>query len=178
MRCQRCHSKPATIRVLRVVGGQKQEEFLCQECASARDDMGSGFQPGFPFGNLLAGMMGDDWWSGVQTAPVTSLRCERCGLTHHELSRSGLMGCGDCYQALGRVIDPILARVHGYSRHAGKVPGRTADRLSSDRRLQQLKNHLDQLVKKEEFEQAAVVRDQIRDLEREREGEATGDNER
>lgn len=174
MKCQECQERPATVRLVRIVGGQKTEQYLCQECAQERGEVAMPFQPQFPFGNLLVGMMGDEWWSGPRKAPVTSVRCEECGLTHEEFSRTGLLGCGECYHALARVVDPILARVHGHSRHTGKTPRRARSQIAVDERLDELRRQLEDLVRREEFEQAAMVRDRIREIEasRRREGES------
>jgi protein arginine kinase activator len=60
---------------------------------------------------------------------------------------------------------PLLRRIHGGSKHSGKVPVRAQSRVKILRELDQLKEELQVKVQNEEFEEAALLRDRIRVIE-------------
>ncbi|HEY8449100.1 MAG TPA: UvrB/UvrC motif-containing protein, partial [Bacillota bacterium] len=61
--------------------------------------------------------------------------------------------------------EPIVRRVHGSTRHVGKVAGRGgADNLR--RRAEALRSELQRAVEEERYEDAARLRDQLRELQR------------
>jgi protein arginine kinase activator len=57
--------------------------------------------------------------------------------------------------------------VHGSTSHGGKVPARAGGRIKVKRQIADLKQNLQQSIAQEEFEEAAQIRDQIRELEKE-----------
>lgn len=175
MRCQECNERPANVRLVRVHNGQKTELYLCEECARRKGDIDSFISPQLPFGNLLAGLMGQDWWSQKAVPGKRQLVCPECSLTQQEFSARGLLGCSQCYRTFGQLIEPILVRVHGQSRHMGKAPRRLKKSMATSSRLNELRRRLKELVDEEEFEEAALVRDQIRELSREVSGPDEGE---
>ena len=64
-------------------------------------------------------------------------------------------------------LKPLLRRIHGSTRHSGKVPRRSRSAIRFKRELDRLKDELQQRVRNEEFEEAARLRDQIRKMEQE-----------
>lgn len=173
MLCQECGGKPATVHITRVVNGEKSEVNLCEECAQKYHyKWGWGAMPAFSLNKFLAGLLEHDpfWQAQVEEETVRAPRCPTCGLTLDEFSQSGKLGCGDCYEAFAGRLQPLLKRVHGATEHAGKAPGALGEVRRKRRELDRLREHLRQLVAREEFEEAARVRDQIRQLEQEVEG--------
>jgi protein arginine kinase activator len=61
---------------------------------------------------------------------------------------------------------PLLRRIHGNSRHIGKVPERTGGRARLVKEIEVIKRQLKEAVGREEFERAAQLRDSIRQLEK------------
>ncbi len=59
-----------------------------------------------------------------------------------------------------------MRQIHGGGVHVGKVPLRCAASIRNKRELARLRGKLQELIQKEEFEEAARVRDMIRDLEK------------
>jgi protein arginine kinase activator len=57
---------------------------------------------------------------------------------------------------------PYLKRVHGSIEHSGKTPDISEGKSNS---ISDLKDELNRLVKEEKYEQAAVIRDKIKELE-------------
>jgi protein arginine kinase activator len=60
---------------------------------------------------------------------------------------------------------PLLQQIHGHVEHAGRTPaGRPLDG-SQRHRLGELRTALDEAVRGEDYERAALLRDEIRSLE-------------
>lgn len=169
MNCEECGKRPATLHLTKIVNGEKTEYHICEQCAKEKGDVFGGFG-NFGINQLLTGLLNFDpmikkesFKEGTNTQKA--LRCETCGLTYAQFSKSGRFGCSDCYQFLGDRLDPLFRRIHGNTQHIGKVPERSGGRIKVRKELEQLKMALQQYVAKEEFEKAAEIRDRIKALE-------------
>src|SRR5207237_9606432 len=60
---------------------------------------------------------------------------------------------------------PLLESVHGDTRHVGKVPRRLPRAKGAQLELAQLRRKLQQAVTEEAYEEAARIRDRIKELE-------------
>jgi len=74
------------------------------------------------------------------------------------------LGCAECYESFEPRIDRILLQIHGASGHKGKRYGKSTPRRGGRAGLERLRRELDAAVRAEQFEQAAVIRDEIRSL--------------
>lgn len=166
MNCEDCGKRPATLHLTKIVNGEKTEYHICEHCAQEKGDVFTGFH-NFSINNLLSGLLKFDPMQKNGREPATNkpLRCETCGLTYAQFSKSGRFGCSDCYTFLGDKLDPLFRRIHGNTQHSGKVPERTGGQLKIRKELEQLKQALQSHVASEEFEKAAEMRDRIRALE-------------
>jgi len=170
--CQQCRERPAHYHLTSVVEGQTvQELHLCERCAAERGVVAA-VPPGpeAPFSlqgwlaSLLAGLGEGAPQPGAPAADAPP-RCPRCGHSYLEFSRTGLLGCPECYVAFGTQLEPVIRRVQGTSRHEGKVPARAGGGILRRRELAGLRSDLDAAVAAQAFERAAELRDRIRDLE-------------
>jgi len=165
MLCQECRKRPANVHVTRITNGRRTELHLCQECARERGQPEFVVEPQFPIQSFLAGLLDPGAPPFIKLpAPAT---CAYCGLTYQEFARSGRLGCSSCYERFGERLDPVLRRIHGSSHHGGKVPTRSGGAVRLRRNLQELREALARAVQAEEFEKAAQLRDEIRNLEKE-----------
>jgi protein arginine kinase activator len=173
MICQECNERPATLHFTKIVNGEKTEVHLCEHCAHDKGEMlMSDGSPGFSVNSLLAGLL--NMTSGLKQAQETEfpkrevLQCHKCKMTFPQFVKVGRFGCSNCYETFQDHLNPILKRVHsGNIEHHGKVPERMGGAIHTKRKLTNLKTELQQLIKQEEFEKAAEVRDEIRSLEKE-----------
>lgn len=165
MICQECGKRPATLHFTKIVNGEKTEFHICEACARERGEMIPGTPGGFSIHNLLSGLL-DFEPNGGKTAKPTAPRCEHCGLTYAQFSKLGRFGCSECYKHFEDRLDPLFKRVHGNTVHTGKVPKRTGGRIQLKREVERLKKELVLCVEQEDFESAARIRDQIKELER------------
>lgn len=168
MICQECGKKPATLHFTKIVNGEKTEFHICELCAREKGEGIPGTSNGFSIHSLLSGLLDFESASTVHGfgAKPQPLRCETCGLTYTQFSKMGRLGCSKCYSQFGDKLDPILKRVHGSTAHIGKVPKRAGGQIQIKREIEQLRRDLHEQIEIEEFENAAQIRDQIRELER------------
>jgi len=163
MVCQQCNQRSATVHFTKIEHGEKSEFHLCEPCARERGEFIYKGGSGFTIHNLLSGLLNLEQTSSG-TAP-SQLRCQTCGLTYGQFSQVGRFGCSDCYESFANRLEPLLRRVHGSTTHSGKVPSRVGCAIKAKKTLNQLRQLLQQKIQAEQFEEAAVLRDQIRDLE-------------
>ncbi|WP_410772583.1 UvrB/UvrC motif-containing protein [Fontibacillus sp. BL9] len=169
MQCQECGKRPATLHFTKIVNGEKTEFHICEACAREKGEMIPGTTGGFSIHNLLSGLM--DFHPGVPGQSAASrqpenLRCEECGLTYSQFSKIGRFGCSSCYKYFNDRLDPLFKRVHGNTVHVGKIPKRAGSHIQLKRKLDDLRRELQSRILQEEFEEAAALRDQIRELEK------------
>ncbi|WP_019635729.1 UvrB/UvrC motif-containing protein [Paenibacillus fonticola] len=167
MLCQECGKRPATLHFTKIVNGEKTEFHICEACAREKGELIPGTSGGFSIHNLLSGLL--DFGPGGQAQGNKSpehLRCEECGLTYSQFSKIGRFGCSSCYKYFNDRLDPLFKRVHGNTMHVGKVPKRVGSHIQVKRKLDELRKELQYRIHQEEFEEAAALRDQIRELEK------------
>ncbi|NLA83116.1 MAG: hypothetical protein GX024_10200 [Clostridiales bacterium] len=163
MLCQECKKRPATVHLTRIINNNKTEFYLCEECARQKGQ----FNISVPFSinDLLAGFMGMDSPS-VSVKKEGVRQCKNCGMKFEQFRKIGRLGCRECYKQFSDELVPILRRIHGNTVHNGKVPKRAGVELRITRQIQQLKSKLQKAVEVENFEEAARLRDRIRELEK------------
>jgi protein arginine kinase activator len=93
------------------------------------------------------------------------VKCPACGISFVEFRNHGRFGCPHDYDAFKAELLPLMESVHGDTRHAGKTPRRAPRAKTAQVELAQLRQRLQALVVEENYEEAARVRDRIRELE-------------
>lgn len=170
MECQECHKRPATLHFTQLINGNKTEVHVCEVCAKEKGYM-TYPEEGYSLQNLLAGLFNFDSsqvskHSNAQFQQVKELECPKCERTFSEFKRTGKFGCAECYYTFSNKLDPIFRRVHsGNTKHQGKIPKRKGGNLHLKKQLESLRFQLKELIQQEAFEEAATVRDQIKELE-------------
>ena len=88
-------------------------------------------------------------------------------------TQNEVLGCPDCYDSFARELSPMIERAqNGGTSHAGKCPRRGGASLDEKLRIQRLGRQLEDAVAAEQYEKAAKLRDQLRELEPETRGAA------
>ncbi len=174
MLCNICHKKEAVIHFTEIIDNQITKLHLCEECAKTKGLQFPFGKPLFSMADLLAGLSNFDTYSLEQKAKV---KCPNCGVTYNDFKRNGKLGCSECYSCFKAELKPILKRIHGGISHLGKAPvargkkttrrkKKTTGPPSVDIQINQLHTELQEAVKNEEYEKAAVIRDKIKELKR------------
>ncbi len=144
---------------------------FCEECAKNKGiDVSEGF-PHFSLTDLLAGLTGLGFEN--ETKVVKTISCPTCGLIDSEFRETGRLGCSDCYQTFNKQLAPLLKRIHGSPSHTGKkiatengkrITEKTSKTENGKQKetVTQLQKELKEAIKKEDYERAAEIRDQLR----------------
>lgn len=179
MLCQNCHKNEATIHVQQIMNGKIQSVHLCAECAAEKAANTPELQD-FNLAEMLinlAGKVADAAAeSGTKSDETASeeertVVCPVCGWELKQFRKTGYLGCPDCYSAFGPVIEQLLENMHHGSEHQGKIPLSSApaghpvrEKTLLRRELESLRKDLEIRIKREEYEEAAVLRDRIQKL--------------
>lgn len=160
MLCEKCGKNVATTHIHSVVNGKESEKHLCSECASKEGI-------GVLEDNALNGMLASMFSNALSlNSSKDKVRCKCCGSTFLDIANKGKAGCPECYKTFYNEFLPYIKRVHGSVNHIGKTLthiSEIADNSTSE--IEALKKELSNLVSNEKFEQAAVLRDKIKELE-------------
>ncbi len=179
MLCERCGKREATVPVIKIVGGEFTVMHLCEKCAQEvtgeiKKEMESLF-PSFP--DLFTKMFSDfpsfhsEFFAPfeeekVKPPEIEEIKCPRCGLTYSDFKKTFQLGCSQCYETFREQLEPMLRRIHGSIIHKGKVPSNIPAKVKVPKdEIKELKKKLQEAVRKEEYEEAAHLRDEIRALE-------------
>lgn len=164
MICNICGTNEATIHLTEIVNDQMVEIHLCESCAQEK---GTEFKAHFNVNDLLSGLT--DLAKEFTADEKSITKCLNCGLTYEEFGRTGRLGCPECYESFSKLLIPLIKRVQNSTQHVGKRPSRLAARpatvRSTNHDLKELHNRLQKSIEAEAFEEAAKIRDQIRQLE-------------
>ncbi|MDP4109620.1 MAG: UvrB/UvrC motif-containing protein [Bacillota bacterium] len=159
MLCENCKKRQATTYLKTVSNNEIKEMRLCDECA--KEFGGFDFFSGdFGLNGILSSLMGQPQTYGK--ARPTGGVCPVCGSTLEDISEYGRVGCANCYDTFHESLMPYIRKIHGSAVHTGRVPGRIAK--SPARRIKELETKLAQAVAAQEYEQAAVLRDELKAL--------------
>lgn len=108
-----------------------------------------------------------DFFDGFDVFPVyhEENRCPNCGKTYYEFQKSGKFGCAECYKAFEKPVRETLRQVQASTVHTGKIPSKQSEGLKKKRRLADLKTKLSKAVAAEDYETAAKLHREIKELE-------------
>lgn len=179
MICDTCGKQKATVHLTEIINDQVSKLNICEYCAKKK---GSQLEQHFGIADLLQGLA-DPTEKGVPVAG-SKVKCVSCGMSYDEFKKIGRLGCAQCYDAFRESIAPLLKRIHSAGTHTGKQPKNykpedasaapkakssstpppeTAPKSAAD--SLQLKQALKKAIDKEDYEEAARIRDQVRQLE-------------
>ena len=159
MLCEDCGKEEAVFVYKEVVGDDVKQYHLCEACAQKR---GSGQAKTSPAEFLLGMVKG---LSSELRKEEEKLVCV-CGLSFSEFRKGGKLGCVECYSTFGEKLKPLLQRIHGATKHVGKIVTKDEEYLRTKREIMKLEEELSRAVAKEDFEAAARIRDQIKEYQK------------
>ena len=117
----------------------------------------------------------------MATEPV---KCKNCGMTYDEFIKTGMFGCENCYDTFRNPINSLLKNLHGTSKHIGrgyknniktsniniknseKISEKTKEVSKEEIKIEELNRQLEKAIKEERYEDAAKIRDQIKEMKK------------
>lgn len=157
LECSECKN-PITVHYSEIEGGKCTNTGMCDSCPQLQKRL-----KGIPFEEHETASQGG-----------TGLVCGECGTTLESIKVGHLVGCSHCYEVFGDVLINELILAHALfpgiikqrksiPMHVGRAPGETQE-ISPSLKLIALNEALEETLKKEDYEQAAMLRDQIKEL--------------
>lgn len=159
MMCNICKKKESIVHYAEIVEGQMKKMDLCEACAMEK---GVGTSVSASVTDLLAGFTAE--WEPTKEIKDKET-CSFCKMTYLDFKKTGRLGCAQCYKTFLRSLSPLLETIHHSSKHIGKTPFKNEQAAQQMDRLKKLGEELHTAVMNEEFEKAALLRDEIRKLE-------------
>ena len=121
---------------------------------------------------------------------VKKLKCNNCGYTFDDIISTGKLGCGNCYDVFENRLDNIIKKIQGSNKHVGRLGKIIDDKIDKkikekeepkskmqkeqndeqddkkvkDDKLKLLQEELKAAIKDERYEDAAKIRDEIKNL--------------
>ncbi|MFM8930343.1 MAG: UvrB/UvrC motif-containing protein [Gemmataceae bacterium] len=148
--CDNC-GEPATVHLTRIVGKEKHKVHLCQQCADKQDLLKKQV---LQIHNVLHALMGP--------MPLATLACPACRIQFMEFRNIGRLGCPHDYDSLRQGLEEIIRRLQGARKHIGKRPSLLRADTEANRVVVTLRRELQEAVQAEDYGQAVLLRDQIR----------------
>lgn len=155
LECTECRRKVA-FTYTEIVGGVVNQNCMCKECPVLEHKLRGMHKEG-EYGEGVFGKKG-------------GLCCGNCGTTLEGVRMGHALGCPQCYEVFESVLSEELNKqevataTKGNIVHKGRSPGETI-KVSPSIRLLALNEALNEMLSREDYEQAAQIRDQIKELE-------------
>lgn len=162
MICKSCMKNIASIKFTEVVDGKAVQHHLCPECYKAFQEQAPGFTLSVPKPTVQR--LG----RSVEEPPAKGKRGGRCPACNTDLSQvleSAEVGCATCFTAFGKEIESILEALHCGMAHRGKTFKSDDERLQMTKDIQARRLLLRRMLKEENYEEAARLRDEIARME-------------
>lgn len=157
MMCEKCGINPAAVTLTRVINGKKSVVKLCASCAQ-ENNIYKDLNMDLGFSSLFSSFFTDN-----EPQAEATLACPVCNMTRLEFLKRGKPGCSECYNVFESSMTPLLKKIHSTTTHTGKVLGTGGNK--SENKIDLLKAQLKEAIEKEEYEAAARLRDEIKEME-------------
>jgi len=159
LECSEC-KKEISVRYTEIDKGRMNDTGMCQDCPVFQRKLHG--HSSYPY--VEEGSSGK-----------TPLACGNCGTTLEQFRVGHPLGCSHCYEvfgegvvfelrSLGKLPPNLTGDRPGKHLHRGRQPGEISS-YSPSMQLIALHETLDEMLKKEDYEQAALIRDQIQEIE-------------
>ncbi|MEG0570864.1 MAG: UvrB/UvrC motif-containing protein [Oscillospiraceae bacterium] len=153
MMCEKCGQNIATTIFKQSINGHVQTLHICDNCAIkiGYNNLFDGFNINYIVNDLL------------NASKKANTQCPSCGITLDQISKTGKVGCASCYSYFNAMLTPAIEKIHGRASHTGKSP-LNKEPLKPKTKLCDLSDKLQEAIRLQDFEQAAILRDEIAKL--------------
>ncbi|MFM9023967.1 MAG: UvrB/UvrC motif-containing protein [Planctomycetaceae bacterium] len=179
MKCQEC-DKPAVFHITELEAGEVHELHFCEDHARTylnQSEAAAGAEEGK--GGGLSGPLAVTQ-TADELAQIDQKACPMCGITFFEFRNQGRLGCPHDYVHFEKELEPLIANIHGATRHAGRRPDRVVAAEAAEAaggepplpagtedltRVIGLRRGMKEAIAREDYELAREHRDEIRSIE-------------
>lgn len=134
---------------------------FCEECAQKHL-----YEPGLSAGEVLHPPKAlEPVKENEELEELNRMTCPQCGIQFKDFRSTGRLGCPHDYEVFKKELVPLLENIHGEMKHQGKSPRRKHPQSQTTTLLGKLRRELHGAIGREDYEQAARLRDQIKQLD-------------
>ncbi len=180
MKCEKCNNNEATIHLTEIVKNVKTELHLCEQCARRAGVSSKVSNFSLTLHDMLSFIDLEE-----MKHDTSNVSCRHCGYSFSEYKKSGMLGCPCCYLEMGTHLLPSLKSLYDSEFHTGSTPSHfiepngnknmflapqsgNPEMTDETSHISELQKKLDAAVSREQYEEAALIRDRIRELEKSR----------
>ncbi len=148
-KCDIC-GQPAQFHDVRIINGKHTTQHLCAKHAQQ-----AGIDVGPTDFSAIFQLQGD----------IHIKSCFDCGMTLSQYKEKSLLGCPSCYETFADELYSMISKVQdNNTQHLGRIPSQSTTNMDRHMLIRKLLKELEFAVHKEDYENAAVLRDQLREL--------------
>lgn len=174
-----------SFKVIETVDGKKTQLHLCQQCAEsflATDKTSAEIRASIKpvavskpekstASQMLSGIINLFSKKNVNALAVETPEdsCPNCKIKISEISKLKRLGCMKCYEHFGDKVLPLLNKIHGATKHVGKIPKQFEEQKLKKKKPESIEQYIIDLnklmqeaIKEENYEAAALHRDSIK----------------
>ncbi len=155
MLCDACGEKEATVHLTQMVNEDVKNLHLCEACAA---DSGLDVNSPMSLTDILLGLGGKQE-SDEKTQPDRI--CPVCQMHFSDFRKTSRLGCQSCYESFEEYLAPLIEGMQKGVQHVGKMPSKRSSTSDVPRSLLSLQGALRSAVAAENYEEAALIRDEI-----------------
>ena len=164
MLCEKCKKKKATVFYNENLGGKTRSCSLCADCAETMRRTGELEDVRIPAASSAFGCSESAMFGNLCGITVPHNIAAVCASTLAGIAESGSVGCAACYKTFRDEISGSLHALPESTPYPGRMPRGFRLRREREARAALLREQMKQAVLAEDFETAALLRDQIHTL--------------
>ena len=168
MLCDNCGEYEASIKLTQIINGKKTEMMICEECGQKMGVSDIDFEMPIDISDFLGNFEFDNDNFMPFKINNQEVRCQKCDMTYQDFLNNGKFGCEECYNTFENKINILLKRIQGTDKYLGRKAGHNEDNnvpeVKSNKRLEELQKKLKLSIKEERYEDAAKLRDEIKNI--------------
>jgi len=163
MMCEICGENEAVVHIQQIIGDDVFELHLCEDCAHQKGISTNDDKIELSISEILTGLLDRE---EITEKNLKKRKCAKCGKKYEDFKKEGKVGCIECYNTFHAEIRSLVKNICGTVRHNGKYPTKLKMYKTLLIDKEQIKQRLRDAIKKENYEEAACLRDRILEIER------------
>ena len=152
MLCTNCKKENAVFFYQQNINGNSTSVALCKNCSKKFNSPSENFGFFEPF------------FGSPSKNHAENKVCNLCGLSFGDIKKLGKVGCPECYKTFKDELSVIIKQIHGGAKHCGSPSNTFEEKNDGITQVELLQKQLENAIKDERYEEAATLRDKIKEL--------------
>lgn len=170
MKCDKCNN-PASVIFKQNINGKVTQQCLCEKCANELNIDMDMKKINDEFTDIFENMFNLNFGNYLEIDRPKIKKCEVCGNTYEDFIHKTKLSCENCYKTFNTELDNVIKKIQGSNKHIGKQYVQMEDSKTEAKQkkkeekeitIDELKEKLNQAIKEERYEDAAIYRDEIK----------------